>query len=173
MQVNWTLENNYAKCCQAKCDKCLSGGCLHHFIILLSWLCECHSWLQTWCCCPHIWLGYTHASMSNVPIAHHLVRLTLICSSPSPQGRLHRLWDLWMETAGDTGRLPKPLPSAAHPATIIQMTTMNGAALPLKNSHALTESQFDLLWTSKCPTTDFITCCSPTMWLHWKNDLIY
>lgn len=159
---------------------CPSRGCLYHFLILLSWLCELcerHLSLQTWCCRPHIWLGYTHASVSNVPIAHHLVRLTLICSSPSPRGRVHRLWDVEMETAGDTlfGKSSKtsPLP-AAHSVKIIQMTTTNATALQLANTHTLKESQFDLLSTSENPTalcfsTDCITCCSPTRSLNKKN----
>lgn len=93
-QVRWTLRNVDAKWSQVKGGNCLIVGCMCHIIILLSWLCECHPWLQARCCCPHIWLGYTHASMSNGPIAHHLVCLTLICSSKSPRGRLHWLWDL-------------------------------------------------------------------------------
>lgn len=50
-----------------------------------------------------------------------------------------------METAGDTGRLPESLPSAAHPATISQMTTTTVIAPQLEITRTLTESRFDLL----------------------------
>lgn len=124
---------------------------------------------------PHIRLGYTHASVSNVPIAHHLVCLTLICSSPSPRGRLERLWDLEMEAARDalfrksskTSPLSSPT-SHKHPNGDDECPcTPTCSWTPIRSQKV--NLTFTELLTALCFSPDWVTCCSPTRWLTGKQ----